>query len=176
MRAIPLFILLFTAISCSTTTYAQHNHGSHGGSHTTHVQQPPHGGEIKSVGKYHIEMVVNMMLKEDKLMFYLFKGNLKIITNEEVTGTVAIEYNDGTTAGQPLEARGPELFAAQLKNTDSFQCIVKFIVKGKTISTVFTHRGLGYHATVRYSCPMHVNIESDSPGKCSICGMNLVKQ
>lgn len=26
-----------------------------------------------------------------------------------------------------------------------------------------------------YSCPMHSNIKSDKPGKCSICGMDLVQ-
>jgi membrane fusion protein, copper/silver efflux system len=27
-----------------------------------------------------------------------------------------------------------------------------------------------------YTCPMHPQITSDKPGKCSICNMNLVKK
>ena len=178
LKVILSISLLFTVtvMLCSTNSYAQHDHSTHGGNHASYDLQPPHGGELKKVGKYHIEMLANMMLKEDKLMFYLFRKNLKTITNEGITGTVSIEYNDGTTAEQALQAKGTDFFVAQLKNTGSFQCIVKFTVKGKTVSTVFTHRGLGHHATVRYSCPMHPDIESDSPGKCSICGMNLKKQ
>ena len=31
-------------------------------------------------------------------------------------------------------------------------------------------------AKVLYSCPMHPEVTSDKPGKCSKCGMDLVKQ
>jgi hypothetical protein len=27
----------------------------------------------------------------------------------------------------------------------------------------------------QYQCPMHPNVTSDKPGKCSICGMNLIE-
>ncbi len=30
-------------------------------------------------------------------------------------------------------------------------------------------------AAATYACPMHPNITSDAPGKCSECGMNLDK-
>ncbi|MGJ8653173.1 MAG: heavy metal-binding domain-containing protein [Opitutaceae bacterium] len=32
------------------------------------------------------------------------------------------------------------------------------------------------HTDGAYVCPMHPQITSDAPGKCSICGMNLVKK
>lgn len=34
----------------------------------------------------------------------------------------------------------------------------------------------GAHAQGAYVCPMHLQITSDAPGRCSICGMNLVKK
>jgi hypothetical protein len=30
-------------------------------------------------------------------------------------------------------------------------------------------------AQVSYTCPMHPEIRSDKPGKCPICGMDLIK-
>ena len=32
------------------------------------------------------------------------------------------------------------------------------------------------HAAAEYTCPMHPQILKDQPGKCSICGMDLVKK
>lgn len=31
-----------------------------------------------------------------------------------------------------------------------------------------------HHATFKYSCPMHTEIGSNKPGKCSKCGMDLM--
>ena len=31
-------------------------------------------------------------------------------------------------------------------------------------------------AAIAYSCPMHPEVTSDKPGKCSKCGMDLVKK
>jgi hypothetical protein len=31
-------------------------------------------------------------------------------------------------------------------------------------------------AAVIYTCPMHPEVQQDHPGKCPICGMNLVKK
>lgn len=37
------------------------------------------------------------------------------------------------------------------------------------------HDASGHAATETYSCPMHPQVVSDKPGKCPICGMDLVK-
>ncbi|PCJ23023.1 MAG: hypothetical protein COA97_12520 [Flavobacteriales bacterium] len=157
-------------------TYAQHDHSSHGGSHTTHVEQPPNGGVIKEAGKYKIEMVANMFLKKDQLRFYLFKGNFRAILNEGITGTITIKSNDKKTSTQSLQAKGNDFFVAQLQNSGSFQATVKFIIKGKTVSTVFIQNGIGHHSSASYTCSMHPEVKSDTFGTCPKCGMNLEKQ
>jgi hypothetical protein len=178
LRGIHVIVLLFSMVFCSIDSYAQHDHGNHGDNHETFVlQPPPHGGEIKEAGKYKIEMVVDMFLKKDQLRFYIYKGSsLKIILNEGITGTITIKGKDGKTSTQPLQAKGDDFFVTQLKNPDSFQATIKFIVKGKTISTVFTQQGIGHHHISTYSCPMHPEVKRDSVGKCPKCGMNLEKQ
>ena len=90
-------LLFFIILMMSAgTLMAQHDHGSHqhGGSTQTHAHHPPHGGQMKEAGKYRIEMVADMFLKEDQLTFYLFKGNLKPVSHEGITGTITIEYKD----------------------------------------------------------------------------------
>jgi hypothetical protein len=136
-----LFIIFLTTVA---RVSAQHDHGSHGSgeSHATHEHQPPHGGEMKEVGKYHVEMVAELLLKKDQLTFYLFKTNLKPITNEGISGTISIRSKDSIWPIEPLVAKGNGAFSAQFKSIESFNCEVIFTIKGKSISTNFTHEGL----------------------------------
>lgn len=170
--------LLAILLVSSGTLMAQHNHGSpdNGGSAQPHAQHPPHGGQMKEAGKYHIEMVANLFLKKDKLAFYLFKGNLKPVTNEGISGTITIEYKDGSTVTDTLPAKGDDYFAAQLEKPEPFNCIVKFQVKGKTVSAIFTHSGLELKTVSVYTCSMHPEVQSDQPGSCPKCGMALEKE
>ena len=167
------FMLLLTLIFCSTYLYAQHDHGS---TRETHINQPPHGGVMNNIGKYHIEMLVNMFLKEDKLTFYLYKGNFKPVLTEHITGTIIFQQKDGTSITDTLQAKGDYYFVAQLKSSDPFQCSVHLLIKEKVISTLFNHAGLGHKSSNIYSCPMHPQIKNSNPGTCPKCKMNLEKQ
>jgi hypothetical protein len=170
-------ITFFTILLMNAATLmAQHDHGghNHGGSSQSH--QPPHGGQIKEAGKYHIEMLVNMLLKQDKITLYLLKSNLKLVANEGITGTITIKYKDGTIVTDTLLSRGDDYFVAQLKKTEPFTCTVKFQVKGKTVSAVFSYSGLGLNTKSVYTCPMHPEIEQEKSGTCPKCGMELLKK
>ncbi|HCS19619.1 MAG TPA: hypothetical protein DIW47_03480 [Bacteroidetes bacterium] len=162
----------------SGTLMAQHNHGGQGNGENAqnHTHHPPHGGQMKEAGKYHIEMVVDLFLKKDRLTFYLFKGKLKPVVNEEITGIITIEYKDGSTVTDTLRAGGDNYFVAQLEKPEPFTCIVNFQVKGKLVSGVFTHPGLEIKTGGVYTCPMHPEIKKESPGTCPKCGMTLEKQ
>lgn len=151
-----------------------HNHGSH--LESEDMDEPPNGGVLKKSGKYQVEMVVNRLLKEDKISFYLFNQNLKPLANKEVTGTVTYEFEDGSVIADTLQAKGSDRFVGQLRNTQSFICTVNFSIKGKEIVSFFAHDGLKTQASATYSCPMHPDITKDSPGECPKCGMNLKKK
>lgn len=178
LRVKQLVLNLFIAMFWTSILYAQHNHGSHGGHGSighTQMDMPPHGGVLKDAGKYRAEMTVDLLLIQDRLAFYLFKGNMKPLSSKEVTGTITFHNADGTTSTSALVAKGGNRFVAQLENTDPFRCTVDFIVKGKPISTVFSHKGLGHGNATVYTCSMHPDIQSDGPGKCPKCGMFLEK-
>lgn len=158
------------------TIMAQHDHGSHnhGGSSQSH--QPPHGGQIKEAGKYHIEMLVNMLLKQDKITLYVLKSNLKPVANEGITGTITIKYKDGTTVTDTLFPREDDYFVAPLKKTEPLTCIVKFQIKGKTVSAFFSFSAFGLNTKSVYTCPMHPEIEQEKSGTCPKCGMELLEK
>ncbi len=169
-------ILLIAVVINSTGAFAQHDHSSHGQDHQGEMMQAPHGGELKEVGKYHIEMVVDMLMKEDQITIYLFKGNMKPVSNDGITGTITFNFKDGSVISDKVRTKGDSRFVAQLKNSESFNCIVKLSIDGKTVSTVFSYSGFGNNVSSVYSCSMHPEIKSESPGKCPKCGMNLEKQ
>jgi len=134
------FVLIILLVS-TETVLAQHDHGSGSDSHAPSLEanlpQPPHGGVLKTSGKYKIEMVTNLFLKNDQLTFYIFKGNLKILSNEDITGTITMKNE--TTPEHALVPKGVDHFVAQRKGGGSFECKVTFIIKGKTVSTNFVH-------------------------------------
>jgi len=136
-------VVLIILLASTETILAQHDHGSgsgsdsHAPSREANLPQPPHGGVLKTSGKYKIEMVTNLFLKNDQLTFYIFKGNLKVLSNEDITGTITMKSE--TTSEHALVPKGVDHFVAQWKGAGSFECNVTFIIKGKAVSTNFIH-------------------------------------
>lgn len=167
--------LLMSFIFSPRNGSTQHNHGAQNNGDDTDMGmlKPPHEGELVDLGKYKIELVTNLFLKDNQLTFYLFKGELKPISNEGITGVMTVSNDDGTTTTDSLLARGDDHFVGQIDVTKSSSCLVSFQIKGKMISTVFTHTGLGVN-TFQYACSMHAQIKSEYRGTCSICGMEMM--
>jgi heavy metal-binding protein len=177
-KAITVVAALF--LVGTSISFAQHDHGSQGQSQketsTMKAPESPHGGMLKTAGKYQIELVVNMMQKEDKITVYLLTKSGKTLSTQDVTGTIMFMYKDGTDVTETLVAKGDNRFVAQLKTMDSFSAMVSLKVKGKTIGANFQHEGMHGHGDMgMYKCPMHPEITSSESGTCSKCGMTLKK-
>lgn len=61
-------------------------------------------------------------------------------------------------------------FKNRLKEQERWH-LVNYI---RTFAAHAAHKGTS--SKVTYTCPMHPEVKSDKPGKCSKCGMNLVKK
>lgn len=168
-----LFILLLFQVQLAT---AQHNHGGGGGEHNhgsaPELNAPQHGGKVVDLGKYKIELITNMYLKKDQLTFFLYKGEMKPLSNENITGTMTLQTEDGSSDTVALVPRGTDFFLGTVNSAQSFQCIITFNIKGKKITTIYSHSGIGNE--IIYSCTMHPKIKSTKPDSCSICGMDLI--
>ena len=78
-----LFLIAFS------TTNAQHDHSSHSHDSETsrsHNAQPPHGGEIKNVGKYYFEIEFDVYSSNEKLNIYILKSNYKSFNTAIING------------------------------------------------------------------------------------------
>ncbi|MBL1279338.1 MAG: hypothetical protein COA33_003660 [Fluviicola sp.] len=164
-----IIVLFVTSI-----TFAQHNHGAGGQGQGATMEEllPPHGGQLEDLGKYKIELVTNLYQKKNQLTFFLFKGELKPVSTEGIVGVISLLYANGTVFKDTLDKVGTEFFVGSINSTESFMLTVEFTIKKKVITTFYTHEGIGKISV--YTCSMHPEIESGSPGDCPKCGMELI--
>ena len=171
-----LTALLIGAITLTgSQVMAQHNHGDHDhGAAQTKQVSAPHGGQLVKVGKYTIEMKTDLFNPKDKLSFYVYKGRMKVMSVENISGKIEIMYPDHTVISDSLKNNKNKMLVGQLKTTESFGCIVTLKIKGKEVVASFKYKGIGGKSkAANYSCPMHPEVNTKKPGSCPKCGMNL---
>lgn len=138
--------LLITLVLVTRPATAQHDHSSHDqGSVVNHEHKadPPHGGEIKDVGKYHLEIVFDPMATTDKMSIYILKSNLKILNSKDASGTITLNYKNGTEVYvQLLNDNETKLFCDVKDGVNPFNAIIKIVYKGKSYSTTFSYKGI----------------------------------
>ena len=80
---------------------------------------------------------------------------------------------NGTTCMTKGECKMKDGSKMQMKNGDCMEMSGKMCNdKMKKMETKKTKK----MAVMNYNCPMHPEVASDKPGKCSKCGMDLVKK
>jgi hypothetical protein len=93
----------------------------------------PHGGRLKSVKNYKIEMLGTYNI----VYTYLYDKNLKPISVKGITGNIMFYYSGNASINaklKPFEANG---FFAEVSPVDYFYCVVNFNIFGNYISTRF---------------------------------------
>lgn len=140
-NAINLIIFLFLfAISAN----AQHDHGSHGGHNDehTHKVKPPHGGELKDIGKYHLEIVFEKMNSKDQFKIYLLKSSMKQLNWDEATATIKLIYKDGKESTVAFKNQLEYMSASLTDVVNAFEAEISVSYKGKTYKTSYVYKGL----------------------------------
>jgi rubrerythrin len=144
-------------LASSTVTYAQDHDNS----------KAPHGGKVEEAGAYHIEA----SMKDGKAHFYLLDGKAKSMANKGVTGSVVLQFADGTTKTVQLMAMGTDAFMVDdAKATTYTNAIVTFKIGDKTATAKFKNT-----ASKVYTCSM-CGGSFDKAGKCPKCGMDLIEK
>ena len=155
MRAAILSIAI--GVASSTTAYAQDHDNS----------KAPHGGKVEEAGAYHIEASI----KSGKANFYLLDGKAKSIANKGVSGSVVLQFADGTTKTVQLMAMGEDGFMADDAKAATYtNAIVTFKITDKTATAKFKNS-----TTKVYTCSM-CGGSFDKAGKCPKCGMDLIEK
>jgi hypothetical protein len=144
MKLASKIALLFVFVISSAK--AQHDHSSH--SHDDraaheHKAEPPHGGEIKDVGKYHFEIVFDVYAANEKLNVWILKSNFKAVEPKDFTGKVKIQYANGKEIEKTLTVNAEKLFCNVEDITKAFTAVIMVTIKGKEYHTIYNYKGLG---------------------------------
>jgi hypothetical protein len=102
-------VALFTAISFSANAQHDHKNGE------THQHTSPHGGEVKSSGKYHIELVRTGDKTGVMFTIYLLDAAEKTITNKGKSGVLFIQTADANSSQETLQLAGDDKFVFTYK-------------------------------------------------------------
>ena len=173
------FVVASLVAAASLASYAQHAAGApraHMAAGETHAHMAPHGGVVRSASPYHMELV----RQTASLDIYLLGTKMSAVPNKGATGSVMVQLANNTTSTVPLALAGDDHFSAKLPTGAKVRtAIITLNADGKTINGRFDKldEATGSKAVgAAYACPMHPKVTSNKPGKCSKCGMALVKK
>ena len=171
-------------LTAPLTSTAQHSHkpgtAAHGhkAAGESHAHKSPHGGTVRTAGKYHLELVQ----QAGELHVYLLDGNEKTLPLTGSTGTAMLLSTAGTTSSAKLTRTGDHFVAAVPAGTTLRTAIVSLKANGSSLSARFEKLDAatiadGKATAAAYACPMGCEgSASTRPGSCPKCGMALVKK
>lgn len=91
----------------------------------------PHGGRLKTVGSYKLELFGC----DDHIEVYLFDSDTNAINNKSISGTVEFFFNGSATLVSPLVKYGMDGFTAKIPGNTFIYSKPSFDVNGSFIVT-----------------------------------------
>lgn len=117
------FIAIATALFIATSFNADAQHDNK--TDQSHQHTAPHGGQVLSAGKYHIELVRTKDKTGDVFYIYLLDQAEKTITNKGKTGVLFIQTSDANSSQETLVTGSDEKFTFTYKGkSDIINAIV----------------------------------------------------
>ncbi|WP_026463152.1 heavy metal-binding domain-containing protein [Adhaeribacter aquaticus] len=154
-----LFLLAGTTMAQKGQTHASapvHSHKAH------------HGGTVKSVGDYHIELVED----RGKYVVYLLDMHEHSIPLRGVSGMAILRDNDRTLGSQNLIPVANTHFELPVQGLTPTAIIINLNIKGQSLIAKFDKNQA---TALNYFCPQKcAGSESSLPGTCPKCGTALI--
>ena len=100
---------------------------------STAYMSGPHGGLLKNVEEYKIEVINTYGC----ITAYLFDGTLKVIPNKYISGSIMFFFSNGVSLNKYLIPSGSDGFMTDVSNTDYYYYSISFTVNKKIIRARF---------------------------------------
>lgn len=92
-----------------------------------------HGGVLKTVGDYKIEVLNSYK----SVTVYIFDKNNKTVANKDITGMVSFYYTHDASLDKKLIPSEEDCFIAEVSNLNYYYCVVRLSIHGKAVSAKF---------------------------------------
>ena len=176
-------LLAAALLTAPFSVLAQHSHkpgtAAHGhqAAGESHAHKSPHGGTVRTAGKYHLEL----LQQAGEVHVYLLDANEKTLPLTRASGTAMLLNTAGKTTSVQLTPSGDHFVAAVPAGTTLRTAIVSLKANGSSLSARFEKLDAAAKASkttaAAYTCPMNCEgSASNNPGSCPKCGMALVKK
>ena len=151
------YLFVFILLCLSHQILAQgHNHGNESGlsqqmagtthNHTHKKVNPPHGGELIEVGKYDLEVILNVMEGEEKFNVYILNSKAKVLDVKDASGSITLRYKDGREITTEFKKSDKGKLYCNVEDIiNEFVVVINVKYKGKEYSTVCEYAGLTEH-------------------------------
>lgn len=179
------FALVFAASLLASATFpaqAQHGHQPGAAAHghkaagETHAHRAPHGGTVRTAGRFHVELVQ----QADEVQVYLLDDKEATVATQGTTGAVYLLTTANKSSRVPLAPTDDHFVAKLPAGAQLRTAIVSLNSNGKSLGARFEKLNTakaGSAMRLAYACPMNCEgSASNKPGNCPKCGMALVKK
>lgn len=137
MKPLNLAIALTSAFNLSLTALPALAHGDAHAPHPAgeHAHRAPHGGQVRTVGDYHYEFVV----QPERLIVYLLDDGMKPLSPAGKRGRAIVQVPGKGKQDVQLSPVGDRFVGkAAMRGVTSFVAVVSLEVDGKHRSARFT--------------------------------------
>ncbi|MNX63215.1 hypothetical protein D3C86_942070 [compost metagenome] len=126
---------MFSLAALPASAHSGHEHAAvEAGDHAHHA---PHGGAVRTVGKYHYELLA----KADKLQVFLLDDALKPLPTAGITGQAVVQVPGKGKQTVTLSPKGDRFEGpAALAGTKAFIAVVSLKLDGRNRSARFKYR------------------------------------
>jgi hypothetical protein len=106
--------------------------------------EPPHGGELKDVGKYFIEVVFDAFAADEKISVWLLKPNFKPAKIDKAVGKAQIKYlrTEGKEETRDLIISEDKFICNVEDASQAFTVFITITVKGKEYRSIYNHKAM----------------------------------
>jgi len=106
------------------------------GQDSLHTKPGPHGGTLKAVENYNLELLRSLKI----VKVFIYDIEMKAVSNAEASGEILFTYPENLTIINKLKPFSTNALMTEVGNENYASCRVTLTVKGQQLETKFSNQ------------------------------------